>query len=405
MATLRPATVEELRDVVADAAGHDRPLTIRGGGSKAGLGHPPDVETELALDRLTGVVGYEPAELVLTAKAGTPLAEIEALLAEHRQMLAFEPPDWRSLLDNGDKIPTLGGTMACNLSGPRRIRAGAARDHFLGFSAVNGFGEIFKAGGKVVKNVTGYDLCKLMAGSYGTLSVLTEVTLKVLPRPDESMSILVAGLDDKEAIALLTDGLNSPHEVSAAAHLPVTAAVRSEVGVSSSGKPIAVLRLEGPASSIAFRLQALRELLSGRDQLSELGREDSERLWREISCVRPLLPMGEQMVWRLSLPPASAATAMAEISSTLNANGFYDWGGGLIWLAVAGREDAGAEEIRTVLAGHGGHATLIRAPEAIRKVVTVFEPLPGPLMDLSRRVKEGFDPKRLFNPGRLYQGM
>lgn len=406
MTAFHPATIDELQEAVAGALSREQPLAVCGGGSKRGLGRPMVVTDELYLDRLTGVVNFEPAELILTAMAGTPLSEIESLLAGRGQMLAFEPVDWRGLLGSESAVPTLGGALGCNLAGPRRIKAGAARDHFLGFSGVNGFGEAFKAGGKVVKNVTGYDLCKLLAGSYGTLSVLAEVTLKVMPRPDQSISLLIAGLDDAAAITALADGLNSPHEVSAAAHLPESITTRSSVAaVASARSSITVLRLEGPGSSIAYRAGVLRELLAGRATIVALDQSESERLWREIGEVKPLLPVDGCIVWRLSVPPASGPRTVAEIARSLDATAFYDWAGGLIWLSMPEQGDGGIAVIRAALGACGGHATLVRAPEAFRARVPVFEPLPAALAALTRRVKESFDPKHLFNPGRLYPDM
>jgi glycolate oxidase FAD binding subunit len=402
MNALHPATIDELRDAVAEAAAHDASLEICGGGSKRALGRPMEAATRLCLDRLSGIVAYEPAELVLTAYAGTPLADIEAVLAANRQMLAFEPGDWRGLLGADGAGPTLGGVLACNMAGPRRIKAGAARDHFLGFSAVNGYGELFKAGGKVVKNVTGYDLCKLMAGSHGTLAVLSEATVKVLPRPDEAATIVILGLDDPAAIAALADGLNSPHEVSAAAHLPQAAAARSGVPqISSPAAAATALRLEGPGASIAFRMRALRELFAARGALVALADADSERLWREIGAVHALLP-DDRIVWRLSVPPAAGPSILATVAGALDVAGFYDWGGGSIWLAVAAGGDGGAAAIRAALGG-SGHATLIRAPDDLRARVPVFEPQPAALAALTRRVKDSFDPKHVLNPGRMYR--
>src|SRR5579863_6491466 len=248
MTRLVPADIDELRDAVAGALAAAEPVEIIGGGSKRGLGRPLQTPHLLDLSRLSGIREYTPSELVLTAGAATPLAEIEHVLAEHNQMLAFEPPDWRGLMD-GNGEPTLGGVLACNLSGPRRIKAGAARDHFLGFRGVSGRGEIFKAGGKVVKNVTGYDLCKLMAGSYGTLAALEEVTVKVLPRPETEATVMLAGIPPEAAPQVMAAALASPHEVSGAAYLPTGGAGFSPRSV--------VLRVEGPEPSVAFRREAL----------------------------------------------------------------------------------------------------------------------------------------------------
>src|SRR5437588_12591751 len=253
MTRLVPANLNELDDAVAGALAAEEPVEIVGGGSKRGLGRPSQTPHLLDLSRLSGIRDYAPNELVLTAGAATPLAEIERALTEAGQMLAFEPPDWRELLGD-DEEPTLGGILACNLSGPRRIKAGAARDHFLGFRGVSGRGEIFKAGGKVVKNVTGYDLCKLLAGSYGTLAALEEVTVKVLPRPESTATVLFAGIAPAAAVRLMSAALGSPHEISGAAYLPPAAAMPLAL---PSGPGLVALRVEGPAPSVAFRRDSL----------------------------------------------------------------------------------------------------------------------------------------------------
>ncbi|HEX3500763.1 MAG TPA: FAD-binding protein, partial [Stellaceae bacterium] len=401
MTLLKPADAQALRDAVAWAAEAAQPLEIVAGGSKRELGRPLQVAHTLDLSALSGIVAYEPNELVLTARAATPLAEIVAALAAQNQMLAFEPPDWGALLaDPPDQ--TLGGVIACNLAGPRRFKAGAARDHFLGFAGVSGRGEIFKAGGKVVKNVTGYDLCKLMAGSYGTLVALSEVTVKVLPRPEKTRTVLVLGLDDDRAVAAMTAALNAPYEVSGAAHLPETLVRRSAVSyVAAAGKAVTLLRLEGPGPSVAHRCAALRDELAAFGATEELHTTNSALLWREIGDAAPLAgdrlagDGGGRMVWRLSLPPSHAAAVIAALAGRGDIEHFLDWGGGLLWLAVAanhgGGDDGGAAAIRAALGAHG-HATLIRAPAALRGAVPVFEPLEGALAALAGRVKESFDP-------------
>jgi glycolate oxidase FAD binding subunit len=387
----RPADERELIDIVASALAADEPLELVGGGSKRGLGRPLQLPHTLDLGAFAGIRQYEPEELVLTAGAATPLAEIEAALDEKSQMLAFEPGDWRALLGsrNGQ---TLGGVLACNLAGPRRIRQGAARDHFLGFHAVSGRAEAFKAGGKVVKNVTGYDLPKLLAGSYGTLAALTEVTVKVLPRPEATRTVLLRGLDDKSALRALTRALNSSHEVGGAAHLP--AAIESGAAT--------LVRLEGPVPSVEARAAALRGELGEFGTVEILEDAASKTRWRAVCDAAPFVALEGRVVWRLSVPPAAAAAIVADIAHTLDLRHFYDWGGGLVWLAVAGAEDGGAQRVRAALAGNG-HATLIRAPDALRAQAAVFEPLAAPLAALAARVKSGFDPGRILNRGRMYR--
>ena len=261
MTILQPADAGEAADAIAWALTEKHPLEIVAGGSKRALGRPARTEHTLDVSRLKGVIDYEPAELVLTAKAATPIAEIEEQLAARQQMLAFEPPDWRALL-GGQGEPTLGGALACNLAGPRRARAGSARDFFLGFAAVNGRGEAWKAGGKVVKNVTGYDMCKLQAGAFGTLSLITEATLKVMPKPQAACTILLHGLADEAAVKTLLKALNTPHEVSGAAHLPASLARRSGVAaVAGPSDAVTALRIEGPAPSVALSGRGSRDPL------------------------------------------------------------------------------------------------------------------------------------------------
>ncbi len=348
---------------------------------------------------------YDPSEVVLTARAATPMTKIEALLGEHRQMLAFEPPDWGGLLGS-DATRTLGGVIACNLAGPRRVRAGAARDHFLGLRAVDGRGDRWKAGGTVVKHVTGYDMCKLQAGAHGTLSVLTEITVRVLPRPETECSLLLAGRTDADAIRTLAAALNSPHEVSAACHLPAAAASRSTVPeVADGGSAATLLRLEGPRPSVDYRAQALQARLGPTMRLQA---DISARLWTEVAAVQPLLAETRSVVWRVCPTPSQAPALLERVRAAQPAaEAFYDWGGGLLWLgldAQAAGADCGAGLLRAALAAFGGPAPLLRASAVLRRSVAVFQPEAAALSALSRRVKAGFDPRFILNPGRMQEG-
>lgn len=397
MTVFRPTDEQELAATVQLALEREEPLELVGGGSKRGLGRPLQTPHRLELAAFSGIRLYEPEELVLTAGAATPLAEVEAALDRANQMLAFEPGDWRALLGTEDAAPTLGGVLACNLSGPRRIRQGAARDHFLGLKGISGRGEAFKAGGRVVKNVTGYDLCKLMAGSYGTLAAMTEVTVKVLPRPEATRTIVLRGLDDAAALAAMTQTLNSAHEPSGAAHLPD--------GFSGGDKPATVLRVEGPVPSVEARAASLRRELAGFGAADLLSDEESRSLWRSVRDVRLLAAPQDRarIVWRVSLAPNAAPGFLAAIRTKLDARYALDWGGGLIWLAVAETEDGGAGTIRGALTS--GHATLIRAPDTLRASTPVFQPQPAAVEGLTERLKDSFDPKRILNRGRMYRGL
>ena len=287
--------------------------------------------------------------------------------------------------------------------GPRRIKAGAARDHFLGVESASGRGELFKSGGRVVKNVTGYDLCKLLCGSYGTLAVMTDVTVKVLPRPQKTYTVLVLGLDDSAAVKAMSRALGSPHEVSGAAHLPAALAAGSAVSyVAEAGGAVTALRLEGPGPSVEYRCAALRRELADLGETEELHSQNSLTLWQELRDLRPLQSVGDRAVWRISVAPSEGPEVVADIGQ---GEAFYDWGGGLVWLALSAAGDAGAARIRDVLRPKGGHATLIRAPLEVRAAEAVFQPQDPAMAALSARVKDGFDPRRVLNPGRMYAGL
>ena len=404
MERLRPGDAADVAEIVRKAAASGEALRISGGGSKRDYGRPVDAARMLDLGRLAGISDYEPAELFLQAQAATPLAEITAILDAHNQMLAFEPPDWSGLLPS-DGAPTLGGTIAANIAGPRRVCAGAARDHFLGFSAVDGRGDIWKAGGRVVKNVTGYDMCKLQAGAFGTLSILLETTIRLLPKPEASCSLVFPGLADKEAIAFLSHALNSPHEVSAAAFLPAHAAGRSQLLHAIPNGSATILRLEGPHPSVVYRAGELETAQSG---CFRLEMSDSNALWQEIGAVQPLLAATDSIVWRVCTTPNAAPALLQHVQKLLPvAEGFYDWGGGLLWIEIPADapEGAAANILRAALAPSGGHATLLRAAASIRSRIPVFQPVAAALEALSRRVKSGFDPHGILNPGRMQQGI
>jgi len=402
----RPATSEETAQAIADAGAAGMTLEIVGAGSKRGLGRPMESSGGLDLSGLAGITLYEPEELVLTVGAGTPMITVEQALAERRQQLAFEPPDLGRFYGGRAGAGSIGGIVACNLAGPRRVKAGAVRDHVLGVKAVNGRGEAFKAGGRVVKNVTGFDLCKLLTGSHGTLAALTEVTLKVLPAPEETATLLIFGLSDGDGLRALRAALNSAQDVSGAAHLPTVVAARSTLGmVADAGAAVSCLRVEGTLASVRDRLGALRRLAGEfAGATASLDAPQSTALWRQVRDLELAVAGPDHIVWRLSLPPAAGAGAIAAVGIA-GAEWFYDWGGGLVWLSLpATVDDAGADRVRAAAARAGGHATLFRAPDEVRHRVPVFEPAPAPIAALSRRIKDAFDPGHVLNLGRMAAG-
>jgi glycolate oxidase FAD binding subunit len=404
--TLKPRSPKDVEDALQWALGKGAALELVGRGSKRAIGRPAQSDLTLDLSGLSGVILYEPQELVLSAQAGTPLDEIEALLAAQGQHLAFEPIDYGMLLTGASASGTIGGTLAANLCGPRRIAAGAARDHFLGFEAVSGRGEVFKSGGRVVKNVTGYDLCKLMAGSWGTLAALTTVTIKTLPRPQTQTTVVLAGLDDATAVRAMAAAMATSCDVSGAAHLPATVADRIGT-VTASGRSLTLLRLEGVAPSVAHRKTTLIEAMRGFGAVEACEEMSSRDLWRAVRDVTPFAATPERAarpVWRIVTVPSRSAELARMIAATGEAELLYDWAGGLVWV-LAPSDDAGAALIRRAVGACGGQATLIRAPAATRAAVDVFSPQDAGLAGLTKRVKQGFDPKGVLNPGRIWAGV
>jgi glycolate oxidase FAD binding subunit len=403
--TLKPRSAKEVEDAVQWALGKGRALELVGHGSKRAIGRPAQSDVTLDLSGLTGVILYEPEELVLSAQAGTPLNEIEALLAAQGQHLAFEPLDYGMLLQGSTASGTIGGTLAANLCGPRRIAAGAARDHFLGFEAVSGRGETFKSGGRVVKNVTGYDLCKLVAGSWGTLAALTTVTVKTLPRPQTQATVLLASLDDATAVRAMTAAMAISCDVSGAAHLPAAVAGRTGMG---AGRSLTLLRLEGVAPSVAHRKATLMAAMQAFGAVEACEESASREVWRAVRDVTPFAAtpeMAARPVWRVVTVPSRGAELARMIAATAEVEVLYDWAGGLVWIMLAPSDDAGAALIRRAVSACGGQAMLIRAPAAIRAATDVFAPQEPALAALTRRVKQGFDPKGVLNSGRMWAGI
>jgi glycolate oxidase FAD binding subunit len=401
--TLKPRNGKEVEEVVRFAFGNEKPLELAGQGTKRTVGRPSQTDLTLDLSGLTGVTLYEPAELVLSARAGTPLAEIESLLEKNNQELAFEPIDYGPLLGGEADRGTLGGAIAANLSGPRRIKSGAARDHFLGVTAVTGRAETIKSGGRVVKNVTGYDLCKLLAGSWGTLAAMTDITVKVLPKAETETTVLIAGLDDARASAAMATAMGSSCDVSGAAHLPDHVASWFD-GLPRSEASTA-LRVEGFAPSVAHRREALAALMKNFGPVTLLDEKNSRTLWRSIRNVKPFAVEAARArpLWRISVVPSRGHEIAAAITPA--AQMFYDWAGGLVWVAMPFADEPDAAAIRGAVAAVGGHATLIRAPAAVRAAVDVFAPEAPASRALAKRVKESFDPKGMLNPGRMWAGI
>jgi glycolate oxidase FAD binding subunit len=407
--TPRVRDAKDVEQVVRAAIASEQPLEIIGHGSKRRIGQPMATNALLDLSALNAVTSYEPNELIITVQAGAPLADVKSLIDSKNQQFAFEPIDTAALLGT-PSLGTIGGMIGAGLAGPRRIKAGGVRDHLLGAHAVSGFGDSFKAGGRVVKNVTGYDLCKLLAGSWGTLAVMTEVTLKVMPRPESERTLMLRGLDDVAANKAMTAALGSPFDVSGAAHVPnsVFRAAAGGLGdLGSQREAVTLLRLEGIIASAAHRAAALAKALSPFGAAEIVEDAASAALWSSIRDAEPFAAggmLGAWPVWRIVCPPASGGALGQALSRDTGGDVIYDWGGGLIWAALPPRPDAQAALVRARVNAAGGHATLVRASDEVRRNVDVFHPQPGGLADLSERVRQSFDPKNILNRGRLIRG-
>jgi glycolate oxidase FAD binding subunit len=407
--TLRVRDAIDVEQAVRAALASEQPLEIVGHGSKRQIGQPMATNALLDLSDLNAITAYEPTELIITVQGGAPLADVKSLIDSKNQQFAFDPINTAALLGT-PAIGTVGGMIAAGLAGSRRVKAGGVRDHLLGAHAVSGFGDSFKTGGKVVKNVTGYDLCKLLAGSWGTLAVMTEVTLKVMPRPESERTLLLHGLDDIIANRAMTAALGSPFDVSGAAHLPGSAfrsAAAALAGLGSPGQAVTLLRLEGIAASAAHRAVSLAKLVAPFGPAEILEDANSVAAWSSIRDVLPFAAngaLGAWPVWRIVCPPASGGALGQALARETGGDVIYDWGGGLIWAALPPKPDAQAAVVRQRVEAAGGHATLMRASEQIRCEIDVFHMQADGLAALGERVRHSFDPRNILNRGRMARG-
>lgn len=398
---LAPAEEAEIAAAVAEAAAQGEPLAITGNATKAPMLRPVQAARSLSTRSHVGITLYSPTELVIAARAGTKLSEIEATLAERGQHLISEPPDLSALLGTSGE-QTLGGVVAANLSGPRRIAWGATRDHVLGVRAVNGEGEVIRSGGRVLKNVTGLDLCKLLSGSHGTLAVLTEITLKVLPAPERAGTLVLPGLDAEAGVRALAAGLGSPYGVSGAAWLPADAAARIPE-LAAFGASVTLLRVEDFAASVAYRTARLRTEL-GEMEGEVFGDAATHAVWRAVRDATPLRPEPSEAVWRVSVRPSAGPGVLHTLAHQTGARGFLDWGGGLVWIAGAGTGETHAAVEQAAREARGTWM-LLRGPEPLRAAVDVIPREVAALARITGRVKAALDPTGILNPGRMYAGV
>lgn len=396
-----PASEAALAIDIRAAYAEGEPISVCGNDSKAGLLRPVQAARTLSTSEISGISLYSPSELIISAGAGTKVSEIEAILAAQGQHLIAEPPDFAEIYGT-DREPTVGGMVAANLSGSRRVAWGATRDHVMGVRAVNGSGEVIRAGGRVLKNVTGLDICKLLTGSHGTLAVMTEITLKVLPTPERRATLAIAGLDPARGVAALSAALGSPYAVSGAAYLPAEAAARMPM-LAWLGGSVTLARIEDFAPSVTYRTDRLRCDLASFGAGEVLDDGATRALWSAIGNAAPLGAEPAQAVWRVSVRPSSGPAVAAALQQAFGAQWFMDWGGGLVWISGPATSAAHAE-VADVAQAAGGTWILFRGPDTLRAALDVIPPEPAPLARISRRVKAAFDPKGILNPGRMRAG-
>jgi glycolate oxidase FAD binding subunit len=357
----------------------------------------------MSTTHLSGIVRYEPKEMFLTAKSGTPIGEIEATVAEHNQMLAFEPLDFGELFGGEKRYGTIGGVVSTNLCGARRLVAGSVRDHLLGVRFINGLGETIKSGGVVMKNVTGYDLCKLLTGSWGTLGVLSEVTIKVLPRSEDINTIVLFGFNHSDAVRTLCKVMGTPYEVSGAMYIPQDlCSLLSETSIRNAGSSVTLIRVENFSESVAYRIRKILCFLDYKGDCEVLDKDKSLRLWRELTELN-FLTKSDRPVWRVSIAPNRGGEFYDEIRKFYpNLDVAFDWSGGLLWLVMPDKFTLGDKDVRQITEKFGGYCMLVRYDETIHPKIDAFSPLDDVVLRLSSGLKSAFDPMGLFNPGSFY---
>jgi glycolate oxidase FAD binding subunit len=401
-----PGDEAELASLIKSAKAGAYPLEVCGFRSKREAGRPIEPAAVVSTAKLSGVTFYEPGELVISARAGTPLHEIEETLARKNQELAFEPVDLSRIYATDALASSIGSVVAMNVSGPRRILRGAARDYLLGVRAVNGDGAIVKSGGRVMKNVTGVDLVRGLCGSWGTLAVLTELTFKVLPKARESRTVLFLGLADEAAVGVMCAAMGTPYEVSGTIHLHGSMVGRlGDAEIAPAKTAVTALRLEGGSQNVADRVAKIRRELAPFGETYELDHQRSRAFWSDIRSLVFLSADFGRPIWRIAVAPSKAPAIVRALSAFFDVKAAYEWSGGLLWLELPPSSDASVTELRRVLAEFEADSMLMRAPRSIRSSIQVFHPLPFVNMELVRALKKAFDPAGVLNPGRMYAGV
>ena len=400
---LKPNNEEEISVIIKECYKKNIPLEVLGLGTKKSIGRNFQFEKTLDLSEYSGIIEYEPEELYIKVKSGTPIKEIRDELKKHNQHLAFEPVDFGLLFSGKNNEGTIGGVMSCNFAGPRRFKAGSVRDHILGFRGINGKGEIIKSGGTVVKNVTGYDLSKILSGAFGTLSVLSEITIKVLPKPESNKTLVIKNPHLNKSLEYLNISLSSSSDPSGAVFYPENFRSFFIFNDLTFSGPITAIRMEGPASSINHRINKLtKELRVTNDEIAILSQEQSDIFWEDTRNLKVFSKLNENLI-RIVVPASETFDLLNKLK-VFEVKYFIDWGGSLIWVQLDSISSKILTDIKTIVKNKSGYVTIIKIEESLKPSIDIFtiDPVKH---EISEKIKKSFDPKRILNPGKMYVGI
>ena len=402
-AIFKPTTEDEISNIVRECYKKGIPIEINGLKSKSKIGRNFQAEKTLDLSNYSGIIDYKPEELYIKVKAGTPLEEINIALEKNNQQLAFEPTDFGFIFEGKKNLGTMGGVMSCNFAGPRRFKVGSVRDHVLGFRGINGKGEIIKSGGTVVKNVTGYDLSKILSGSFGTLTILSEIAIKVLPKPLCNKTLVIDNPHLKKAIEYLNLALSSSSDVSGGAFYPEIFRNYFSLNDLTIKGALTAIRVEGPQNSVDQRIDKLKkELKVNTDEVSVLETQQSNLFWKNTQNLSVFSNIKNNLI-RLVVPPSSTFDLLQKMKK-YQINYFIDWGGNLIWVEINKINGKILKEINDIVREYQGYLTVIKIEEHLKAQVDIFaiDPIK---YKISEKIKKSFDPKRILNPGKMYIGI
>ena len=406
-----PKNEEEVSDLIKELYKKNSSTELIGTNSKSFIGNKTQSANTLSMSKISGIIEYLPEELYIKVKACTPIEEIEKALDKNNQELAFEPMDFGFIETGKSNKGTIAGYLSCNFAGSRRFKVGSVRDHILGFKGVNGKGDIIKSGGTVVKNVTGYDLSKLIAGSFGTLVALTEVTLKVLPKKKLSNTIAIYVDDKKTVFELFNQMSSSSSEISGAVYIPLEPneddfqknrdVVFKFNDLKYEGSFLAI-RVEGDKISIDEKIKALtQELNLEKYKTTILDVYQSVPFWKKINNLE-LFSKTKNNLIRLVITPSNGVKMMQFLANKFKY--YIDWCGSLFWVEVPAKKNMKIKELKKISQDYGGYLTIVKTSDEYDYEETLFTINDVRLL-ISEKIKKSFDPKRIFNPGKMYRGI